>query len=347
MSIADKIQRLSAAKENISDAITAQGGTVAEGDGFEEFASDIGTIQTGGDLESFIAGTSTSVTYEGEIVRDCAFAGMSELEEVNLPNATYIGLNAFYTGYVNKYISDPSEGDLTFNNNKLTTVNIPKVTNILADAFQECRGLTSIDLPDTLIRIGMYAFAKSGLQTISIPSSVLYIHMGVFSKCNALTDVEIDCSLEYCDSELFRNCNNLRTVLLSNNVVKIPSAFCADCIVLTNIKIPSTVTYIGGDAFSGCTSLASIKIPDSVARIGNFAFRNCSSLITIDLTEFNSTNIPIFDGGVYADPFSNINSNARFYFSDSATLQAFSQVQSWNRYTSKFTTDPVPTPSEE
>lgn len=48
MSIADKITRLAAAKNAIAAAITEKGGTVADGDGFEEFAADIGTITGGG-----------------------------------------------------------------------------------------------------------------------------------------------------------------------------------------------------------------------------------------------------------------------------------------------------------
>jgi len=44
MSIADKITRLQTAKTNIATAITNAGGTVNSGDGFEDFATDIGSI---------------------------------------------------------------------------------------------------------------------------------------------------------------------------------------------------------------------------------------------------------------------------------------------------------------
>jgi len=47
MSIADKITRLQDAKDGIADAITAKGGIVSVGDGFEDFASDIGSIPGG------------------------------------------------------------------------------------------------------------------------------------------------------------------------------------------------------------------------------------------------------------------------------------------------------------
>jgi len=44
MSIATNLQRLVTAKSDIADAITAKGGTVNSGDGFEEFPADILTI---------------------------------------------------------------------------------------------------------------------------------------------------------------------------------------------------------------------------------------------------------------------------------------------------------------
>lgn len=46
--IAENLQRLIDAKEDIADAITAKGGTVGANDGLEEFAADIATISSGG-----------------------------------------------------------------------------------------------------------------------------------------------------------------------------------------------------------------------------------------------------------------------------------------------------------
>jgi len=48
MSVSDKISRLNTAKTNIANAITAKGGTVQSGDGFEDFAAEITAIPSGG-----------------------------------------------------------------------------------------------------------------------------------------------------------------------------------------------------------------------------------------------------------------------------------------------------------
>ena len=46
-------------------------------------------------LDDFIAGESSIVTYNGEIVRQYSFYGKPGIEEVYLPNAIYIGHHAF------------------------------------------------------------------------------------------------------------------------------------------------------------------------------------------------------------------------------------------------------------
>ena len=50
--IAENLQRLTLAKTAIGNAITTKGGTVTQGDGLEEFASDIATIPSGVDTSS-------------------------------------------------------------------------------------------------------------------------------------------------------------------------------------------------------------------------------------------------------------------------------------------------------
>ena len=52
MSIAASLAALAQAKTDIASAITAQGGTVGEGDGFADFAADIATIATGVKMET-------------------------------------------------------------------------------------------------------------------------------------------------------------------------------------------------------------------------------------------------------------------------------------------------------
>ena len=75
----------------------------------------------------------------------------------------------------------------------LTTVTIGSgVTSIGNWAFWGCVGLTSITIPDSVISIGNDAFdGCSGLTTVTIGSGVTTIGEGAFSGCYSLTSVNL------------------------------------------------------------------------------------------------------------------------------------------------------------
>lgn len=61
--IADNLLRLQTARTAIATAITAKGGTVTQGDGFEEFPADIATIPSGGGtVRSGIIASSANIS---------------------------------------------------------------------------------------------------------------------------------------------------------------------------------------------------------------------------------------------------------------------------------------------
>lgn len=80
MSIADKITRLQAAKEAIAAAITSKGGTVASGDGYESFASDIASIPSGGGSEVERKDVNF-VDYTGKVLASYTLAEASSITD--------------------------------------------------------------------------------------------------------------------------------------------------------------------------------------------------------------------------------------------------------------------------
>ena len=184
MSIADKISQLQSAKDNIAAAIVAMGGTVESGAGFSSFATDIEAIPAGGDLDAFIAGTMPEVTSNLEVIPDFAFSAKGSLETVNIPEATYIGKFAFSSaagstsgsGSSSSSEGSGSEGDMHFNNQKLTTVVMPKVTNIETSAFAGDENLEISSLPNSLIVIQDKAFKGCPkVQITSFPENLVYL----------------------------------------------------------------------------------------------------------------------------------------------------------------------------
>ena len=158
------------------------------------------------------------------------------------------------------------------------------VTSIGKNAFQNCSGLTSVTIPNSVASIGEYAFfGCSGLTSITIPNSVTGIGNSAFYKCYGLTSITIPSSVTNIGSSAFYNCSGLTSVAIFSSITNISNYMFRDCTNLTTITIPSSVTTIGDLAFSGCSSLTSIVIPTNVTQIGYSAFADCSNLKSITI----------------------------------------------------------------
>jgi len=150
------------------------------------------------------------------------------------------------------------------------------------DAFKNCTGITSIEIPSTIRRFKSAAFyGCSGLTTITIPSSVTIISDFAFAGCSGLTSITIPSSVTSIGSEAFAYCSGLTSITIPSSVTRIGTAAFAYCSGLTSITIPSSVTIISDFAFDHCSALTSITIPPSVAIIGSAAFQACIGLTSI------------------------------------------------------------------
>ena len=110
------------------------------------------------------------------------------------------------------------------------------VTSIGDRAFENCRSLTSITIPNSVTSIGSKAFYDcSSLTSITIPENVTSIRERAFDNCKKLTSITIP-----------------------ENVTSIGNYAFSDCSSLTSITIPENVTSIGKSAFSYCSSLNTI-----------------------------------------------------------------------------------------
>ena len=154
---------------------------------------------------------------------------------------------------------------------------ILKGTRIICDfAFDDCDGLTSVNMPESLILIGYASFSGcSGLTSINIPYRVKMIDGKAFNGCNSLSVITVDGRNIHYDSR--NNCNAIIETKSNTLIVGGSSTI-----------IPNDVLRIADDAFNGRSSLTAIEIPQNVEEIGKSAFSFCPNLSSITVEKSNS-----------------------------------------------------------
>ena len=158
------------------------------------------------------------------------------------------------------------------------------LTSISSGAFSGCSGLQSVTIPSSVTSIGDNAFSGcSGLKSVIIPSSVTSIGSAAFSSCSGLKSVTIPSSVTSIGDYTFSGCSSLQSVTIPSSVTSIGSHAFSYCSGLQSVTIPSSVTSIGGSAFSYCSGLKSVTIPSSVTSIGNYAFLYCDGLKSVTI----------------------------------------------------------------
>ncbi len=96
------------------------------------------------------------------------------------------------------------------------------MTSIGDNAFSNCSGLTSIDIPNSVTTIGRSAFFYcNGLTSASIGNSVTSIGDCAFFYCTGLKSIELPNSVTTIGKEAFMACENLEHVILGNSVTSI------------------------------------------------------------------------------------------------------------------------------
>lgn len=206
------------------------------------------------------------------------------------------------------------------------------VTGISYDAFHNCIGLNSINIPNSVTYIGEGAFdGCSSLVNITVASdNPAY---DTRNNCNAL--------IETSSNKLIRGCNN---TVIPNSVRAIGKGAFSGCTGLTSIDIPNSVTTIGDGAFQNCSGLNSITIPESVTSIGSNAFSGCSSLNDVYSDITDPSKITMGSDVFYRNPN---NYDERTLHVPTGTVAAYQADSRWSDYFGSIVEpEPDPLPAE-
>lgn len=163
------------------------------------------------------------------------------------------------------------------------------VVKVGTKAFEQCKNLTGVTLPDCVTSLGERVFYNcSSLVGVSIPGGVTEIGNYAFYNCDALTDVVIPEGVTNIGNGLFQDCNSLASVTIPEGVVSIGERAFQAC-NLESVALPDSLTAIGNYAFYNCKSMLSVDFGDSVETIGQYAFYGCLGLTSVTLPDSVAT----------------------------------------------------------
>ncbi len=187
-------------------------------------------------------------------------------------------------------------GDVTIPSAVIYNGTTYSVTTIGASAFENCNGLTSVTIPNSVTSIDFFAFyGCTGLTSITIPDSVTTIGDGAFGGCSGLLNIDIPNTIRSIDLGAFSGTawfeSQPEGVVYAGLIALTYKGSLPDSVIIRegtlgiadyafnesftgfrSVKIPNSVIFIGKCAFNCCTNLTDAEIPNSVTSIGEWAF---------------------------------------------------------------------------
>lgn len=177
---------------------------------------------------------------------------------------------------------------------KITSISMPQTIEKIGDyAFSDC-SLPDIPLPDGLKEIGEGAFSLSGIESILIGPNMQNIGGGAFYACKNLKAVYLDnanryfslyndCLYDYNLTKLYYVPFNASHIDFSDKIESIEPFACYGLRSVKEIDLPNSLKEIGVSAFS-FSELEIVKIGNGMKIIDDYAFHNAPlEMVCVDV----------------------------------------------------------------
>lgn len=168
------------------------------------------------------------------------------------------------------------------------------VTAILDGAFKDCKSVKSIEVPNTVKKIGKGAFAGCAkLEKLVLPfiggslntngiASQATLFGYVFGDEKADGCYQVKQYISKSEGYVVYIPSSLKTVRVANGALPYGTFYGMKSLV--SVEIGGDVSVIGNRAFYGCSALEELYLPDTYTAIEDYAFHTCSRLKSIEMS---------------------------------------------------------------
>lgn len=154
------------------------------------------------------------------------------------------------------------------------------LTTIGAGAFDNCRNIHNVSLPESVTSIGERAFFECiQLECLTLGTKIRECGEKAFDNCLSLYSLHISSIGDWCQIEFANSTAN-------------PLCYGATLIVnghkIKKLEIPAWISHIGDYAFCNFLNISSVKIPAKIKSIGRDAFKGCEGLSSVDIEDLSA-----------------------------------------------------------
>lgn len=243
------------------------------------FCENLSSIEIGASVSKINPKAFTFCTYLENISVDSGNDIYSDLES----NSIYSGTKLVVGGVSSTIKTTTTEiGQYAFGYRGITIIQIPNsVTEVDEYAFVGCQ-LTSVTFPTSgALTIKEYAFydCRALEGTLTLPETVKEVSNNAFGNCTEIT--KVDSKAQVIGATAFFYCTGITEVVISNCTTIGESAFTCtatqndDGNWVSNSQITTatiSAQTIGAHAFDCCNNLTTLTLQDGTVNIGDHAF---------------------------------------------------------------------------
>lgn len=139
------------------------------------------------------------------------------------------------------------------------------IVSVSDHAFEEQAGLGAIEFPDSVRKVGDFAFFNcTGLLTANL-AFANEIGKFAFHGCKSLRNVSFTEKNVTFGNHVFGSCKRLKSFVIPSGVTTLPEGMFADCTALTAVTLPVALQTVETDAFARCAALRTLTIPTGLS----------------------------------------------------------------------------------